>query len=103
MEGRSRTSSTAVPDTVLPRQPLPALLYLLHLTARDGGNAKGLLGTILALQSSSIHRVVCFAAPARLGNCSGNCSCVALPSYFPVGRRCNGGNAKGLAGRSRSS
>ncbi len=21
-------------------------------------------------------------------------ACVALPSYFPVGRRCNGGNAK---------
>ncbi len=33
-DGRSRTSSTAVPGAVLPRQPLPALLYLLHPCSR---------------------------------------------------------------------
>jgi hypothetical protein len=31
------------------RQSLTALLYLLHLTSKDGGNAKGLSGTTLAL------------------------------------------------------
>ncbi len=56
------------------------------------------------------------AAPARLGNCSDNCSCVVLTSSVPAGRlRCSrllllaqlylpllttmdGGNAKRLSG-----
>jgi len=37
----------------LPRQLLHALLYLLRLTAMEGGNAVGLSGTILAMQSSA--------------------------------------------------
>ena len=51
-----------------------------HLTTRDGGNAKGLLGTILALsvactrgarasdlQGWPLSHLLCFAAPARPG------------------------------------
>ncbi|MEE9596872.1 MAG: hypothetical protein V3V96_08840, partial [Acidiferrobacterales bacterium] len=40
-----------------------------HLTARDGGNAKGLLGTILAL--SVAHTRGCFCC----GRCAGTHKC----------------------------
>ncbi len=95
---------------------IPAVVLL--LTAREGGNVIGLLAapphpcvrgiSASDLQGWPLSHVLCFAAPARLGNCSSTAvpdavlpppsmeSCVALPSYFPVGRRCNGGNAEGL-------
>ncbi|MBM2830376.1 MAG: hypothetical protein HW411_1166, partial [Gammaproteobacteria bacterium] len=41
--------SVAVPDATLTPPSLES--YLLHLTSMDGGNAKGLYGTILAMQS----------------------------------------------------
>ncbi len=57
MHGRSRTSSPAVPDADLPRQPLPALLYLLHPCSRPPSDHQGqwkcnrIVGTILAMES----------------------------------------------------
>jgi len=87
MDGRSRTSSTAVPATA-PRPLFQTRFYLgnrslrcstscipavvLHLTAMDGGNAKGLSGTILAMES-------CVA----LGCCSWRNSTSSFPGVVP--------------------
>ncbi len=84
--GLSGHSSTAVPDAVLTPLSIESsasdlqgwpLSHVLDRCSRRGS-------------TSSIHGVVCFAAPARLGNCSHNCSCVVLTSSIPAGRlRCS--------------
>jgi len=125
MHGRSRTSgncsSTAVPDAVLPRQPLPALLYLLHPCSRPPALESYLLHpcrlpVLRGISASDLHgrrkcRRIVGTIPAMYVR-----TILAMESYLPtsdrqgwwkykriignnpgpVGRRCNGGHTKGL-------